>query len=78
MKTPGFRPSLANRSEDDEIYPLTVSEIAEAKKRMQNSNITSSATQSLIKDWKSSSLRTQNVSAKKEGWSYPSHYRGMR
>ncbi len=26
------------------------------KKRMQNSNITSSATQSLIKDWKSSNL----------------------
>ena len=69
---------FANRSEDDEIYPLTVSEIAEAQKANAEFKNCFKRNAVIVKDWKSSLLRTQNVSAKKEGWSYPSHSNGVR
>ena len=51
---------FANRSEEEEIYPLTTVEIAEAQRDDATYKL-------LIKDWRSNSLRTHYVSAKMVG-----------
>ncbi len=51
-------------SEEDDIYPLTTTEIAEVQKA---DAAYKDLFKSLIKDWKSSSLRTPCVSAKMVG-----------
>ena len=75
---PNLSAVFANRSEEDDIYPLTTVEIAEAQRADASINTSLSAMQSSTKDWKSSSLRTHYVSARKVGWLYPSHSSGRQ
>ncbi len=63
---------FANRSEDDDIYPLMTAEIADAKKADATLKHHFNCN-ALAKDWKSSSLRAPCVSAKKVGWLSLSH-----
>ncbi len=62
---------FANRSEEDEIYPLTTEEIAEAQQADVSLKHLFKRNAVLIKDWRSSSLRTQLVFAKMVGWLSP-------
>ncbi len=55
---------FSNRSNKDKIYPLTTEKIAEAKEADASLKHLFNATQELIKNWRSSSLRTQIVSAR--------------
>ena len=58
---------FANRSEEDEIYPLTVKEIVEAHKRTLHSNTSINAIRFQIKDWNFNLLNTKVVYAIKVG-----------
>jgi hypothetical protein len=55
---------FANRSDKDEIYPLTTVEITEAQWADASLKHLFKRNARLIKNWRSSSLRTQLVSAK--------------
>jgi hypothetical protein len=58
---------FANRSEEDEIYPLTVKEIVEAQKLTVNSNTSLKAMLFLIKDYNFNLLKTKVAYAIKDG-----------
>jgi hypothetical protein len=55
---------FANGSKEDEIYPLTTEEIAEAQQADATLKHLFKRNAVLIKDWRSNSLRTLYVSAK--------------
>ncbi len=69
---------FANRSEDDEINPLTISEIADAQKVDAEFKHYFKRNTVFDKGLKIKLVENTNVSAKKEGWSYPNRSRGVR
>ncbi len=64
---------FTNCSDEEKIYPLTSVGIAAAQRVDASLKHLFSAMQSLIKDWKSNSLKTRHVYANMVCWSSPSH-----
>ncbi len=69
---------FTNHSKDDEIYPLTVTEIVDAKKADNKLKDFFKPNATLDKGLELQISRTKNASVTKEGWSYPSLCNGMQ
>ena len=69
---------LANCSDEDKIYPLTTAEIAAAQRADASLKHIFKHNAVIDQGLRSNSLRTQLVSAKKVGWSSPSHSKCMQ
>jgi hypothetical protein len=69
---------FANWSDVDKIYPLTTAEIAAAQRADASLKHLFKHNAVIDQGLRSNSLRTQLVSAKKVGWSSPSHSKCMQ
>jgi hypothetical protein len=63
---------FTNHSEDDDIYPLTVTEIVDAQKADNKLKEFFKTNATLDKGLEFRIIEDQNASVTKEGWSYPS------
>ncbi len=66
-----------NHSEDDEIYPLTVTEIVDAQKADTKLKDFFKPNATLDKGLELRIIEHKNASVTKEGWSYPSLCNGV-
>jgi hypothetical protein len=69
---------FANHSEDNEIYPLTVTEIVDAQKADNKLKEFFKPNATLDKGLDLRIIEDQNASVTKEGWSYPSLCNGVQ
>ncbi len=63
---------FANHSKDNEIYPLTITEIVDAQKADNKLKEFFKPNATLDKGLEPRIIEDQNISVTKKGWSYPS------